>query len=307
MSEVQDRLMETLKQRGYRGRIVPIERFKDLQAEMDRLCQDGTLSGTFCERYLPWLSYEDAGRLPGAKSVIIAAIPQPILRLTFRRNGRDHAVTLPPTYAGRDDDLKLQTLVEDILRESGHSILQVHPPLKLLAVHSGLSRYGRNNISYVEGMGSFNRLVAWATDMEAAGDSWGEAVRMPECEHCHQCVKSCPTGCIDPEKQLVNACRCLTHMNESSEPIPEWVDSSWHNALVGCMACQIACPANRAFLEPAPWEDAFDEDETALLLSGAPADNLPDRTREALKRLDLTGYYEGGALGRNLKLLLDRT
>ena len=129
---------------------------------------------------------------------------------------------------------------------------------------------------------------------------------MPECDHCQQCVKGCPTGCIDPEKQLVNACRCLTHMNESSEPIPEWVEPSWHNALVGCMACQMACPANRAFLEPEPWGNTFGEDETALLLSGVTADSLPGRTREALKRLDLTGYYEDGALSRNLKLLLDR-
>lgn len=306
MNQVQDRLMEALEQRGCRARIVPIERFKDLQAEMERLCRDGTLGKVFCDRYMHWLSYEDAQRLPGAKSVIIAAMPQPIFRLTFRRNGRDHAVTLPPTYAGRDDDEKLQELVEGVLREDGLSILKVHPPLKLLAVHSGLSRYGRNNVSYVEGMGSFNRLVAWVSNMEAAGDPWGEAVRMPECDHCQQCVKACPTGCIDPDKKLVNACNCLTHMNESSEPIPEWVDPSWHNALVGCMACQLACPANRAFLEPEPWEDAFDEDETALLLSGVPLGSLPERTREALKRLDLTGYCEDNALSRNLKLLLDR-
>jgi len=306
MDRVQDRLLEALEQRGYRGRIIPIERLKDLRAEMDRLCGEGALNGTFCERYLPWLSYEFSGRLPGAKSLIIAAIPQPIFRLTFRSDGRDRAVTLPPTYAGHDADAKIEALVEGVLRARGLSLLRVHPPLKLLAVHSGLSRYGRNNISYVEGMGSFNRLVAWASDMEPAGDPWVEAARMPECDRCRLCVKACPTGCIDPEEALVNACGCLTHMNESGDPIPEWVDPSWHNALVGCMACQAACPANKAFLEPAPWEDGFDEDETALLLSGAPLESLPERTRAVLKRLDLAGYYEGAALSRNLGLLLDR-
>jgi epoxyqueuosine reductase len=37
--------------------------------------------------------------------------------------------------------------------------------LKRLAVRSGLARYGRNNVTYVEGMGSFLELSASLTDM----------------------------------------------------------------------------------------------------------------------------------------------
>jgi len=155
-------------------------------------------------------------------------------------------------------------------------------------------------------MGSFNRLVAWATDLQAPKDSWQEAERMPECDHCARCLTACPTRCIEAGRRMVHAEACLTHVNESGEPIPEWVDSGWVNAAVGCMFCQAACPKNRPYLEPAVWEDGFDEAETALLVGGAPLASLPERTREALKKLCMLRYYETGALSRNLGILLGR-
>ena len=36
--------------------------------------------------------------------------------------------------------------------------------MKLAAVRSGLAQYGRNNICYVEGMGSFFSFHAYLTD-----------------------------------------------------------------------------------------------------------------------------------------------
>jgi epoxyqueuosine reductase len=106
-------------------------------------------------------------------------VPQPAFRLTFHPEDRPAQVILPPTYAFDDIDRKVEALVESTLEGEAHSLMMIHPPLKLLAARCGLSRYGRNNVTYVEGMGSFNRLVAWATDLAAPEDAWQEPERMP--------------------------------------------------------------------------------------------------------------------------------
>lgn len=300
-----ERLTDVLNQFGYQARIVKVERLQALREEIARLHEEGAFGAEFYSQELSWLEY-DASRLPGAGSVIVVAMPQPSFRLTFHWQSMPREVILPPTYAFYEIDQKLEALVERALQGEAHSLSMIHPPLKLLAARSGLSRYGRNNITYVEGMGSFNRLVAWAIDLPAPEDSWQEAERMPECDHCARCLKACPTGCIEAGRRMVRAEACMTHINESGEPFPEWVDSAWVNAMMGCMACQAACPQNKSFLEPADWEDSLDEAETALLLGRAPLESLSEKTREALKKLSMLRYYETGALSRNLKILIER-
>jgi epoxyqueuosine reductase len=300
-----ERLTDVLNRSGCQVRVVKVARLQALREEIARLHAEGAFGAEFYEQELSWLEY-DASRLPGAGSVIIVAAPQPAFRLTFHRRGALGAVILPPTYAFYEVDRKLEALVELALEGEPHSLSMIHPPLKLLAARSALSRYGRNNITYVEGMGSFNRLVAWATDLTVSEDSWREAERMSECDHCKRCLDACPTGCIEAGRRMVHAEACMTHINESGEPFPEWVDSAWVNAMMGCMSCQAACPRNRPYLEPVDWEDAFDEEETALLLGRAPLESLPERAREALKKLSMLRYYETGALSRNLGILLSR-
>ena len=299
-----ERLTEVLNQHGCRARIVKVERLRALREEIAQLREDGAFGAEFYENDLAWMDY-DTGKLPGAKSLIVIAIPQPAFRLTFHKLGMPRGVILPSTYAFYDLDKVVEALVEGALQDEAHTLTMIQPPLKLLAARSGLSRYGRNNITYVEGMGSFNRLVAWLTDLETPEDAWQEAERMPECDHCTQCLKACPTGCIEVGHRVVHADACMTRINESGEPFPEWVDSAWVNAAVGCMSCQAVCPKNKPFLEPADWEDSFDEAETALLLGRAPLESLSEKTREALKKLSMIGYYKTGALSRNLKILLE--
>jgi hypothetical protein len=74
----------------------------------------------------------------------------------------------------------------------------------------------------------------------------------------------------------------------------------------GLHGCQAACPQNKPFLEPADWADSFDGAETALLLDRTPMESLPEKTRQALKKLSMLRYYETGALSRNLGILLSR-
>ena len=72
-------------------------------------------------------------------------------------------------------------------------------PWKLLAVRSGLAQYGKNNITFIQGLGSFYRLVAFISDLPCAEDNWGEFKSLDDCRNCDACTKACPSGAIGPD------------------------------------------------------------------------------------------------------------
>jgi epoxyqueuosine reductase len=179
-------------------------------------------------------------------------------------------------------------------------------PLKLLAARSGLVQYGRNNICYVSGLGSFLQLVAAYSDMPCEEDSWQETMMMKNCEECELCRRACPTGAIPSDRFLLRAERCISYHNEKkgNVPFPEWMDASWHNCIVGCMRCQRVCPQNKDVIQWTGEEEEFSEEETALLLKGARYDDLPVTTRRKLEHLDLVDYLDG--LPRNLGIFFKK-
>jgi epoxyqueuosine reductase len=176
-------------------------------------------------------------------------------------------------------------------------------PEKLLAVRSGLARYGKNNITYVPGMGSFHRPAVFVSDMPCDKDSWGELKRLKACAECTACVDACPTGAIVSHRFLVHAERCITFHNERSYEFPEWLDPAWHNSLVGCMICQNVCPMDQKFLN---WQEdgaTFSEEETAFFLNGVPQEKMPDKTIAKLQKLSMMEY--ANVFGRNLQAVLE--
>ncbi len=295
---------DAMERGGYRGRIVGIGHLRELQAEIEGHRQAGVLDPKLWQRYLESFRFDYARELPGAQSLIVVAIPQPMAALHFGWRGKRHRVMIPPTYIVEDDP-EVTALLERMLRPERYSLLRARLPQKLLAVRSGLARYGRNNIAYVDGMGSFCTIMAFVTDLPVAADGWQAARRMPECDTCRACLKNCPTGCIDPERPVIHAEKCLTYFNEAAGAMPEWVEGGWHNAWIGCLKCQTVCPRNRDQLAAAETGAAFDEVETGLLLQGAAIEQLPAATRAELRRLNLEEYYRLPVLSRNLGLLLD--
>jgi epoxyqueuosine reductase len=173
-----------------------------------------------------------------------------------------------------------------------------------LAARSGLGAYGRNNVCYVEGLGSFHRPVALISDLPCPEDTWQEARMMERCQTCQACIRACPTGAITAERFLLHAERCLTFRNEKpgSVPFPAWVDPAWHNCLVGCMICQRVCPENKEVLGWIEEGAEFSQEETALLLEGVPSDQLPDALTEKLAQWDLVDLLD--ILPRNLGAFL---
>jgi len=244
-----------LERNGYRARTVSSEHIKKLQEGINKIHRQGLFDEEFYQERLTFFEFRPPESLPQAKTLIIVAMPQPQAKVTFTFHGEPHHVILPPTYASSEDRQVLKILSE-VLCTQGYSVVQAKLPVKSLAVHSGLGRYGRNNICYIPGMGSFHRLAAFYTNCELDEDNWQDFQVMQRCLKCQICLRSCPTGAISRDRFLVHAERCITFHNERSyAEFPAWIDESWHNCLVGCMRrvkwCQDWLPTSSLF-KPSP-------------------------------------------------------
>ncbi len=311
MSSAMDRFVDTLfvrlRERGFQARIVSVSHLHQLQKEIESLRNHALLDSQFYQDRLAWFNFQIPEDLPKAQSLIVVAVPRPQTRAIFTWNGQRRPLILPPTYTSYDDIAKqVENLLARILGEKGYKSARTALPLKLVAARSGLVQYGRNNICYVPGLGSFLQLVAVYSDMPCEEDSWQEATMMKSCEECELCRRACPTVAIPSDRFLLRAERCIPYHNEKKGdvPFPKWMDASWHNCVVGCMRCQRACPQNKEVIHWTGEEEEFSEEETALLLEGVPHGKLPGTTLKKLERLSLVDYLE--SLPRNLGIFFKK-
>ena len=305
MVDDQKRMMAALEDAGYKAKILPIARVDKVVGEMHALFRSDRLNPAFAARYKDKFQLDWRSKYPNARSVIVLAVPVPILRLGFTYRGARREVVVPPGYSYTDIETKVEQLVKKTLGGSGFDCQWLQGvPLKLLSVRSGLCLYGRNNITYCEGLGSVIQLYGLATDMESPEDvPLRPAARMPECGSCEVCACACPSGSIDLHTQIIHAERCITYLNENGGEFPDWLEPSVHNAIVGCMVCQRVCPKNRGLLSMRTIEDVFDEADIDAICAGGEFSELPERTRNVLKAYNLDDYWRQQALSRNLRAL----
>ena len=287
--------------KGAKLKTVSIRHTSDLKEDIEKLQRQGLLNKHLAEAYLQF-NYDVTAALPGARCLLIIAMPQPLTRAVFNWQGKVYRCDIPPTYIVKADDARIKDALIAIVGPDGFKITRVHLPVKTLAVRSGLAQYGRNNITYVPGYGSYHRLAAFATDCECQEDNWGEPKMMKACEGCFRCGENCPTGCIPKDRFLLHAENCLTRHNEREDILESWIKPDWHNALIGCMRCQLVCPVNKNQLTNIVAGPVFSETETALLLQKTPLNTLPNDTRLKLSEIAMDDSRE--VLARNLDLLI---
>ena len=297
-------LLEHLEHYGYKGVIVSAEHRQELIEEVVGRYQHGTLDPDLYREYLMGFDTKIPTSLPHAKSLILVAAPQPQVHVNFHLRGESYLLCIPPTYL-LYTNRQIQTLLTSILSPEGYNLIRASVPLKLLSVKSRLAQYGKNNITYVPGMGSFHRLIAFYSDLPCFDEHWGEAQVMERCNTCGACYHTCPTGAIEPERFLIHAERCLTFHNESTRDLPDWIHPSWHKCLVGCMDCQRQCPVNKSVSTWFEQKESFTEEETESLLQAIPPQELPESIINKLERLDIIESGLDKMFSRNLRVLLE--
>ncbi len=300
-SGVARQICSGLERKGCRGRIVSIQHLTDLKKEIDLSHNQGVFDELFYRECLSGFQFNFSEAFPNARSIIITSAPQPQQKVSFQFEGRTYDFTVPPTYSYHTDQL-VEKAIMDVLEPMKWHIYKARLPEKLLAVRSGLAKYGKNNIAYIEGSGTFHRLKVFLSDLPAVEDSWAEPKMMEECGKCSACIKKCPTNAILSDRFLIRAERCLTFHNERPAEFPDWIDPAWHNCLIGCMVCQLVCPANRGLRNQFGEGESFTEEETALVTKGVSVDQLPRSTADKLQRLGL--LEDVGLITRNLNVLI---
>lgn len=301
-----DRLQSWADDRGYRVAWGGAEVVERARAELVARRESGELDADFCRDELEFLfGTDDVGPLP---TVLMVAMPRPAHRVGFDLGDGRLDALLPPTY------LRYRATFEDLRQDltahglPGARVELLTAPLKTVAGMLGLIRYGRNNISYAEGIGSYVQLCGFLTDAPLPADQGarGEGPELlAECADCTICQSACPTEAIAADRVLLHAERCITLANENPGEWPDSIPRRSHHCLVGCLACQRACPVNPK-LRIEDTGVCFSAAETRSLLD---CDGSPGRNAESGIRTKLAWLGQPGlepVLGRNLRALLDK-
>ncbi len=274
--------------------VVSAERRADLKRELDAAHEAGLLSDLVFRSYGRIFDCAVPDECAGARSLIVGALPHPQSRVVFSHRGESFSALVPPTYV-RYWELtrRAEEAINRALAPLGHWARFARVPQKALAVHSGLARYGRNNIAYVPGLGSFHMLVSYYSSLECDADGWVEPALLDRCERCTACRRACPTGAIGDDRVALHQERCITFYSGYSGPqeIPEWLDPNWIECLIGCRMCQMVCPENRFLNRWVGDVWRFSEEETSALLSGLTPATLPDGLREKLDAMGLIEFF----------------
>lgn len=297
------RLLQEINSHGDKLVLIPVNRLDNLREELDLLSREEELNGF--QRWIVEELYQY--KLPEAgfevRSILLMALAHPsYAEVELNWQGSLHKVIslVMPDF----EETSIQ--VEELLREGGYHCSPANNlPLKRLAVQSGLATYGRNNVTYIEGLGSNFSYKAYYSDIPCEEDCWRPVTIAEACRNCKLCIKNCPTGAIRPERYLIDNQRCLSAMNEMPGDFPEWLPSSVHHTMYDCLRCQEICPMNKGYKDNVLRTVMFSEEETKQLLEGAPYDTFSDSMKARTKLLGLDEWL--AAIPRNLSILMERS
>ncbi|MCW3997568.1 MAG: hypothetical protein NWF10_03245 [Candidatus Bathyarchaeota archaeon] len=306
MSKLTENLYAQLEKINCKAKIISTDNLSLLIKEIQEFHNTGLLEDNFFKERLSWINLNLIENLQTAKSAIVVAVPRPQTKATFKWKKEACSLIIPPTYTDYEQTReKIENLLNKLLKEQNYSIKRAIFPLKIFAVRSGLGEYGKNNICYIPGMGSFLQLVAVYSSMPCK-DTLQEPKMMEACKTCDLCHMACPTKAISKDRFLLYAERCLTYHNEKKGevPFPKWIEKTWHNSVVGCMFCQKICPVNTKFINWIGIEEVFSEIETTALLNNPSINDLSFSTIEKLKKLNLEDFLD--SLSRNLSVFFNK-
>ena len=301
-------LEQRMSDLGYRLKMVSIKHLKDMKLQIE----ENHNSGLIDENLYQWLIGYYQFDLPISEvlfsSIIIVASKSPLVQTIFQWRGGGNSFVIPPTYLDfLSEPICIKTHLEDATQGLNYHFMEAkHLPNKLIAVRSGLGKYGKNNLCYVPGMGSYVLLTTYYSDIPASENQWEPIRQMTICSNCNACVKNCPSAALSKNRFAIHAENCLTYHNEfwGKAEFPEWIPPNAHNCLIGCLKCQMACPENNTFLSMYEDIKVFNEEETEAVLGKKALNELPAELVLKLENSNLLIHYN--YLSRNLQALLNK-
>jgi len=236
------------------------------------------------------------------ESILLVAVPHPFYsEVTFQYNQKCYDCI---SLVRSDFERTRNTLKRELTKRKSNCLEVESLPLKRLAVQSGLAVYGRNNITYIPEFGSSFSYMAFYSDLPPVVSNLSPVQVSSRCEKCRACLRVCPTGAIQEDSFLIDNEKCLSYLNESSDPFPDWLPVTAHHTLYDCIQCQKYCPLNVDQKNNTGSRIEFSEAETDILLAGASFDDYPKGLKEKSIYLGMDQWPDG--IAKNLKTLIDR-
>lgn len=298
-------LKEKALEQNIRFTAVPLNALSEVKADIEKLAAENELNAhqkaIISKRYIFDIAELDFT----PRSIVVAIWRQNFAKAVFKYKGAETSCFVED-YSTHHKGQSGNIFLNRIFMDAGISLKYIGMvPQKLLAVRSGLSEYGRNNITYSSDWGSYARIGTYLSNIEPDEYTWRNTVNMARCKSCGLCIKNCPTKAILPERFLIDSELCLSRLNSTDgEDMPGWIPESAHNSVYGCHRCQDICPANKNRLKDIE-KIIFEEEETEAILNAKTFTDFPKGTRVKL------WYYNTGrgfsCIPRNLKLMLNNT
>jgi len=295
------------RERGYTFAAGGASLVVEVRAALEKRRDAGEIEAGFYRDNLTSFTYLEGCPIKDPQSVIIIAVPAPAHILSFSHGEKKIETVLPPTY------VRYRKIFEEVRDDLGGAAsglncrLEIlNAPLKALGNRLGLLSYGRNNVGYVNGLGSYFQLVGLVSDKRLDEESRPPSpakTLLPRCRDCRICAAACPTGAIDRQRVLLHAEKCYTLFSESPKPIPEDLKPPSPKCLIGCLRCQELCPENKGLLRHEKAAVSFNAEETRAFLGFAGRSSRAfERMQAKFLRLDLTESLP--ILARNLERML---
>ncbi|MBZ9685904.1 4Fe-4S binding protein [Clostridium estertheticum] len=286
---------------GDRLKVISIEHLKELKEIIGDFKDQEELNG-----FQKWIinelyQFEILEEDFKVNSIILIAIHHPFYaKVDFLKEGKKK------TFLSlvRADFNKTEEYLRKYVEEKGYFIeVTKNLPMKRLGTHSGLAKYGRNNITYIDGLGSNFSYASYFSDMMCKEDTWSEVKNAEACDKCNLCIESCPTGAIRKDRFLIDNQKCLSCINEIPGEFPAWIPVTAHHTLYDCLICQRNCPMNYEQVDNVIECVSFTEEETNMLLDGKPIDTFSKEFKTKIYMLGINEWYE--VIPRNLKILFE--
>ncbi len=163
--KIEETVQGWAQNRGYHVAAGGISLLEEVRTSLQKRGDGGEIEAAFFRNNLDIFSYLEGCPLKNPQSILIIAIPRPAHILSFSLDSKTIETILPPTY------VRYRNIFSEVRDDLGEAVSGnnchieiLSAPLKALANQLGLLSYGRNNIGYIYGLGSYFQLVGLVSD-----------------------------------------------------------------------------------------------------------------------------------------------
>ena len=239
---------------GCKAGLFPLPYLGQIEKDLDILKTHGSFPYRYFDgRFFKKFDFSFSLANSDFRSIIIIASPRFVTDIYFYLEDGILRTRVPATYTNCWIDKNISRILDKHFKRNELVPVRNDLPLKSIAARSGIAKYGKNGLCFIDGMGSYIMLNAYYSKIRPASNILYDYQLMEDCTDCRQCIDNCPNGCIDEKIPLIDISRCFTFLNEVKKENHIHGKDVLKDTLLGCNICQESCPLNKDFISIKRW------------------------------------------------------